>query len=207
MSHPAVHKGQLSIQDAQKEPSAHKKQSSIQTAQEERPSHPAVHKEQPSSPVTSKEIFSPILPPVEEDIPSRITQTIQKEYQLKIKYRSPSSCHTSAEWRAYQAERPSIYLNIVELRAHGFDCIARLKGSELFSLTLSQVNAFLDCTSSHYTPVSPQSSDLHLNLENPYPYVRTQPWTYDQDHCLALHQMKKELHLSATITSEELEAY
>ena len=79
-SHPAVHKGQLSIQDAQKEPSAHKKQFSIQTAQEERPSHPAVHKEQLSSSVTSKEIFSPVLPSVKEDIPSRITQTIQKGY-------------------------------------------------------------------------------------------------------------------------------
>ena len=96
-SHPAVHKGQLSIQDAQKEPSAHKKQSSIQTAQEERPSHPAVHKEQLSSPVTSKEISSPVLPPVKEDIPSRITQAIWKGYQPKIKYRSPLSCHTSTE--------------------------------------------------------------------------------------------------------------
>ena len=96
-SHPAVHKGQLSIQDAQKEPSAHKKQSSIQITQEERPSHSAVHKEQLSSPVTSKEIFNPVLPPVKEDIPSRITQTIQKGYQLKIKYRSPLSCHISTE--------------------------------------------------------------------------------------------------------------
>ena len=179
MSHSAVHKGQLSIQDAQKKPSAHKKQFSIQTAQEKRPSHPAVHKEQPSSSVTSKEIFSPVLSPVKEDIPSRITQTIQKEYQLKIKYRSPSSCHTSAEWRVHQAERPSIHLNIVELRAHEFNRVACLKGSELFSLTLSQVDAFLSCASSHYTSVSSQSSDLHLNLENPYPYVRTQPWTYD----------------------------
>ena len=117
------------------------------------------------------------------------------------------SCHTSAEWHAHQAERPLIHLDIVELEACEFDCIACLKGSELFSLTLSQVNAFLGCASSHYTPVSPQSSDLHLNLENPYPYVRTQPQTYDQDHCLALHQMKKELHLSAIITPEELEAY
>ena len=48
---------------------------------------------------------------------------------------------------------------------------------------------------------------LHASKENPYPYVRTQPRTYDQDHRLALHQMKKELHLSATITPEELEAY
>ena len=93
------------------------------------------------------------------------------------------------------------------MRACEFDRVARLKESELFSLTLSQVNAFLGCASSHYTPVSSQSSDLHLNLENPYPYVRTQPWTYDQDHCLALHQIKKELHLSATTTPEELEAY
>ena len=46
-----------------------------------------------------------------------------------------------------------------------------------------------------------------MNLENPYLYVGTQPWTYDQDHYLALHQMEKELHLSATITPEELEAY
>ena len=100
-SHSAVYKRQLSIQDAQKESSAHKKQFSIQITQEKRPSHLAVHKEQPSSSVTSKEIFSPILPSVKEDIPSRITQAIQKEYQLKIKYRSSSSHHTSAEWRAH----------------------------------------------------------------------------------------------------------
>ena len=79
-SHPAVHKGQLSIQDAQKESFAHKKQSSIQTAQEERPSHSAVYKEQLSSSVTLKEISSLILPPVKEDIPSHITQAIQKGY-------------------------------------------------------------------------------------------------------------------------------
>ena len=117
------------------------------------------------------------------------------------------SHHIFTEWCAHQAECPSIHLNVVKLRAHEFDCIARLKECELFSLTLSQVDAFLSCTSSHYTSVSPQSSDRHLNLENPYPYVRTQPQTYDQDHCLTLHQMKKELHLSATITPEELEAY
>ena len=174
-SHSAVHKGQLSIQDAQKELFTHKKQFSIQTAQEEQPSHSAVHKEQLSSSVTSKEIFSPVLPSVKEDILSRITQAIQKEYQLKIKYRSSLSCHTFTEQCAHQAECPPIHLDIVKLGAHEFDCIARLKGSELFSLTLSQVNAFLGCTLSHYTSVSPQSSDLHLNLENPYPYVRTQP--------------------------------
>ena len=101
MSHSAVHKGQLSIQDAQKEPSAHKKQFSIQTAQEERPSHPAVHKEQPSSSVTSKEISSSVLLPVEEDILSRITQAIRKGYQLKIKYRSSSSCHIFTEQHAH----------------------------------------------------------------------------------------------------------
>ena len=75
-SHSAIHKRQLSIQDAQKEPSAHKKQFSIQITQEERPSHSAVHKEQLSSSVTSKKIFSPVLPSVKEDIPSRITQAI-----------------------------------------------------------------------------------------------------------------------------------
>ena len=80
MSHSAVHKGQLSIQDAQKESSAHKKQFSIQTAQEKRPSHPAVHKKQLSSSVTSKEISSLILLSVKEDILSHITQTIQKGY-------------------------------------------------------------------------------------------------------------------------------
>ena len=76
MSHSAVHKEQLSIQDAQKEPSAHKKQFSIQIAQEKRPSYPAVYKEQLSSSVTSKEIFSPVLLSVKEDILSHITQAI-----------------------------------------------------------------------------------------------------------------------------------
>ena len=76
------------------------------------------------------------------------------------------------------------------MRAHEFDCIARLKGSELFSLTLSQVDAFLGCASSHYTPVHDTKSRTHA-----------------EDHRRALYQMEKEIHLAATITQEDLAAY
>ena len=76
------------------------------------------------------------------------------------------------------------------MRAHEFDRIARLKESELFSLTLSQVDAFLGCASSHYTPVHDTKSCTHA-----------------EDHHRALYQMEKEIHLAATITQKDLAAY
>ena len=74
--------------------------------------------------------------------------------------------------------------------AREFDRVARLKGSELFSLTLSQVDAFLGCASSHYTSVHDTKSRTHA-----------------EDHRRALYQMEKEIHLAATITQKDLAAY
>jgi len=93
------------------------------------------------------------------------------------------------------------------LRARSFDRAARLKGSELFSLTLGQIDAFLGCVSSNCSSIPHPFADLRLNPEIRFPHVSTKLRTYDRDQRLALYQMKKELHLFTTITAEELEAY
>ena len=80
---------------------------------------------------------------IPDDTPSRIDQAMRKGYQPKIKYRSPSSRRSSTERRVQQARRPPIQLNVVELGARNFDRTARQKGSELFSLTLHQIDDFL----------------------------------------------------------------
>jgi len=204
---------QLSAQSAYKEPS------SPQPACKKQPSTLAVHKEQPRIQTVQKEQFSPFSQPnqssqcspaspaVEEDIPSRIARAIQKGYQPKIKYRNPSSRRTSTERPAHQAERPPIHLDVVELGARSFDRAARLKGSELFSLTLGQIDAFLGCVSSNCSSIPHPFADLRLNPEIRFPHVGTKLRTYDRDQRLALYQMKKELHLFTTTTAEELEAY
>ena len=103
--------------------------------------------------------------------------------------------------------------------ARGFDIAARQKGSELFSLTLGQIDAFLGTV-----PLKPAvlrnpagfaagpSWQIRLH-QAPRSLPSTKPCIYDRDHNLALQQMQKELyleeelHLAATISEEELEAY
>ena len=193
--------------------------------QKEHPSTPLIQKESmvPPSPVTSENsappsptvqdsLPSPRLEPVaptveEEDTPSRITHAIQKGYQPKLRYRSPASRRSSTERRARQALRPPIHLDVVELGARGFDCAARLEGSELFSLTIAQIDAFLGHVRPKDNPVLHPPFDLRTKPENPYPYVGNQPRNHHQDHRLALYKMEKEIHLATTDTPEDLEAY
>ena len=103
--------------------------------------------------------------------------------------------------------------------ARGFDIAARQKGLELFSLTLGQIDAFLGTV-----PLKPAvlrnpagfaadpSWQIRLH-QAPRSLPSTKPCIYDRDYNLALQQMQKELyleeelHLAATISEEELEAY
>ena len=123
-----THKEQLSPQSVQKE------QSDALIIQKGQSSSPGAQREQPDIQLNLK-----------EKSPSCILQVIQKGYLLKIKYCSPASRWTSTERRAHQAEwqQPPIQLNIAELGAHGFDHVTWLKESEVFSILLHELDAFL----------------------------------------------------------------
>jgi len=151
----------------------------------------------------------PTSPELEHQAPSRILEAIQKGYSPRVKYRSPSSFRTSTERRAKQVKRPPIQLNVVELGARGFDRATRAKDVEMFSITLREIDLFLNLAES-----SPRSGpDLtqipsSLNPQKPsLSFGDTKINTYDRDYRLALHQMEKELHLATSTTQEDLEHY
>ena len=142
---------------------------------------------------------------------------MQKGYQPKIKYRSPSSRRSSTERRAQQARRPPIQLNVVELGARNFDRAARQKGSELFSLTLHQIDDFLGIQSvqAERAEAQPENARSALKFQMPNllrplcldPDGSSRPRTHAYNLHRSLQQMEKEIHLAATSTPEELEAY
>ncbi|KAI4219224.1 MAG: hypothetical protein L6R36_008475 [Xanthoria steineri] len=106
---------------------------------------------------------------IPDDTPSRIDQAMQKGYQPKIKYRSPSSRRSSTERRVQQARRPPIQLDVVELGARNFDRAARQNGSELFSLTLHQIDDFLGIQSvqAERAEAQPENARSALKFQMP----------------------------------------
>ena len=96
------------------------------------------------------------------------------------------------------------------MRAHGFNHVTWLKESEVFSISLHELNAFLgisDLTSfqpsSHVQSLSiPRLDQKILTLVH-----NTKSCTHAEDHCHALYQMEKEIYLTVTITQEDLAAY
>ena len=199
-------KEQLSTHSVQKE------SSSPELVQKEQLSPQLAQKEQCSPQPVQKEQLNPCPPSLEKETPGRVLQAISKGYQPKIKYRSPSSRRTSTERRIHQAERqqPPIQLNVAELGACGFDRATRLKGSEVFSLTLRELDSFLGFSSSTSFQPSVTSGDLLVSIPAQNSSSRAQNTSsrsHAQDHRLALHQMNQELHLAASQTEEDLEAY
>ena len=81
---------------------------------------------------------------MEREAPSRIFQAIRKKYFSKIKYRSSSFFRIFIERRVKQVERSSIQLNVVELKARGFNRVVRAKNVEIFNITLREINLFLN---------------------------------------------------------------
>ena len=204
-SHPIELKRQFNIQ------SAHKEQLSPQSVQKEQPNALIIQKEQSSSPGAQRE-QPDIQLNLKEESPSCILQAIQKGYLFKIKYCSPASRWTSTERRGHQAEwqRPPIQLNVAELGAHGFDHATWLKESEVFSILLRELDAFLGISD----PASFQPSSHVQSLPIPHldqkiltPVHDTKSCTHAEDHHHALYQMEKEIHLAATTTQEDLAVY
>ena len=204
-SRPIELKRQFNIQ------SAHKEQLSPQSVQKEQPDALIIQKEQSSSPGAQRE-QSDIQLNLKEKPPSRILQAIQKGYLFKIKYRSPASRWTSTERRGHQAEQqqPSIQLNVAELGAHGFDHVTWLKESEVFSILLHELNAFLGI--SDLTSFQPSSHVQSLPIPRLDQKILTpvhdiKSCTHANNHHRALYQMKKEIHLAAITTQEDLAVY
>ena len=211
-----VQKEQFSTQ------SALKKQPSPQSARKEQPSFPSAHQKQSKSQSVHKEQtpFS-LVSRLEQEAPSRILQAIQKGYSPKIKCRNPFLSRTSIVSRADQCGRPSTQLDIVELGARCFDRATRGKDVEVFSITLKEIDGFLnleptpsDESKPRCAVLSVPSSSLNPDGSKPRHAAlpvqsssRPKDSTYDKDHGLNLRQMEKEFRLAASTTQEDLEAY
>ena len=96
------------------------------------------------------------------------------------------------------------------MRARGFDHVTWLKKSEVFSISLHELDAFL----SIFNPALFQPSFYVQSLLIPRldqkiltPVHDTKSCTHAEDHRRALYQMEKEIHLAVTITQEDLAAY
>lgn len=203
-------KEQPSTQSARKEQSSPRpvlmKTARSQSAHKELPSPLLAMDKQVRPLAVLEELPSLVSTSLEEEAPSRILQAIHKGYQPKIQYRSPSSRRTSTERRAQPSGRqqPPIQLNIVELGACSFDRVARIKESEVFSFSLRDLDKFLGTSA----PAESSAGTSELMISSPPPRPSpTSSRSYDQDHGYALYQMKKELHLAATATQEDLETY
>jgi len=106
------------------------------------------------------------------------------------------------ERRAKQVERSFIQLNLVKLRTREFDRVVRAKNVEIFSITLREIDVFLNLVE-----ILPKSkldlaqipSLLNLSKFSLF-YKNIKINTYDQDYCLALYQIKKKLHLTIFTT-------
>ena len=199
---PPARKEHPRISTVQKEQSnprpVSKKPTCTQSAQKEQPS-PLLASAKHVRPLAVLEQPSPVPSSLEEEPPSRVLQAIHKGYKPQIKYRSSPS-----------RLQPPIQLNIVELGACGFDRATRTKESEIFSLSLRDLDRFLGIS----PPVLSQPA-VQLPAK-PVPSPRSRPpsrptltssRSYDQDHNLALYQMEQEFHLATTTTQEDLEAY
>jgi len=145
-----------------------------------------------------------------------ILQVIQKEYSSKIKCWNSFLFRTSVVLQADQFNRSFIQLNIVELKAWSFDHAAHVKDIEVFSVTLKKIDVFLNFESISSSSLnSDESKSRHATLtiysKNSSTLAQFlscfQDSTYNKNHHLNLHQMKKKFHLTAFTTQEDLEVY
>ncbi len=102
------------------------------------------------------------------------------------------------------------------MKAWSFDHATYVKDIEVFSVTLKKINIFLNLESISSSSLDSDESKLrHATLtvcsKNSSTLAqfssRSQDSTYDKNHHLNLHQMKKKFHLTAFTTQENLEVY
>jgi len=102
------------------------------------------------------------------------------------------------------------------LRAWSFDHAAHVKDIEVFSITLKEIDIFLNLESISSSNLnSDESKSRHATLTVHSKNSSTlaqflshlQDSMYNKNHHLNLYQMKKKFHLTAFTTQEDLEVY
>jgi len=102
------------------------------------------------------------------------------------------------------------------LKVQSFDHAAHVKDIEVFSVILKKINVFLNLELISFSSLNSDQSKLHhmtltICSKNSLTLAQfsshSQDSTYDKNHCLNLHQMKKKFHLTAFTTQEDLEVY
>ncbi len=102
------------------------------------------------------------------------------------------------------------------MKAWSFDHAACVKNIEVFSVTLKKINVFLNLESISSSSLDSDESKsrratLTVHSKNSSTLAQflshSQDSTYNKNHRLNLHQMKKKFHLTAFTTQEDLEVY
>jgi len=102
------------------------------------------------------------------------------------------------------------------LKVQSFNHAAHVKDIEVFNIILKKIDVFLNLKSISSSSLdSDESKSRHAALtvysKNSSTLAqfssRSQDSTYDKNHRLNLHQMKKKFHLTAFMTQENLEVY
>jgi len=102
------------------------------------------------------------------------------------------------------------------LKAQSFNHAAHVKDIEVFSVILKKIDVFLNLKSISSSSLDSDKSKsrcmtLTVCSKNSSTLAqfsfRSQDSTYNKNHRLNLHQMKKKFHLTAFMTQEDLEVY
>jgi len=102
------------------------------------------------------------------------------------------------------------------LRARSFDHAVHVKDIEVFSITLKKIDVFLNLKSISSSSLDSDESKLRyttltVHSKNSSTLAQFsshfQDSTYDKNHYLNLHQMKKKFHLTAFMTQEDFKVY
>ncbi len=102
------------------------------------------------------------------------------------------------------------------MKVQSFDHAVHIKDIKVFSITLKKIDVFLNLELISSSSLDSDESKLyHMTLtvysKNSSTLAQfsshSQDSTYDKNHHLNLHQMKKKFHLTAFTTQENLEVY
>ena len=137
---------------------------------------------------------------------SRILTAVKQGKSPRIKYRSPASMRSKSqrqEWRSQHL----VNLDICEIGARPFARLVRSDEQAAFSLSLIEIDRFLEVPQGDSVPTLNVSKNT--NFQSPRPRFSPDParCAADQAHNRALFQIKKQLHLASAVTQDKLQAY
>ena len=91
-------------------------------------------------------------------------------------------------------------LNVTELKVWSFDWVFHFKNAEMFSLTLQEIDFYLNLTSSFFLQSLSKILSLYQKKRFLFIYKNNKVKNYEKDHHLTLQQIEKELHLTVITT-------